>query len=64
MAQVAEEIKLEGEEDGWELVIEDYGTPSYPGGERRWNVHGLASTGELRRQLTAMLAQLDEWERG
>lgn len=64
MAAPAERVWIEGDEDGWELVVEDAGDARHPGGEHRWNVHGLASSGELRAQLEAMLTALDEWERG
>lgn len=55
--QRAERITIEGDEDGWVLVVET------DEGELVVNVHGLASSGELQQQLTAALSRLDEWER-
>lgn len=65
-APTAERVFLEGEEDGWELVI-DTADEIYAGPRStrfRVNVHGLASSGELRDQLLAIVAQLDDQGRG
>lgn len=63
MIGTAERIYLEGEENGWELVVAlDEAPPRGLPGEARVNVHGIASSGELREQLLAMVAALNEWE--
>ena len=51
----ADEIRLDTDEDGWELVVET------ENGTVRVNVHGMASSGELDQQLTKALHELQEW---
>lgn len=51
-----ESISIEAEERGWEIVVET------DGARYRFHAHGIASSGELRRDLGAVLATLDEWE--
>ena len=53
-----DELRLEAEENGWDLVVEtDIGT-------FRFGVHGLASSRELDDQLIGCLHQLADWNLG
>jgi len=61
MAARVDTIALEDEEDGFDVVITGHAASGREG-HYRFNVHGIASSGELRQQLQAMLDQLDEWE--
>jgi hypothetical protein len=51
----ADWIRLDSDEDGWELVVET------GDGSHRFNVHGMASSGELDEALTRALRTLQEW---
>lgn len=53
-----ESVKLEGEEQGWELVVEtDFAV-------YRFNAHGLASTDELESMLRKALDTINDWKAG
>lgn len=50
-----DEIRLDSDENGWELVIDtDNGTI-------RFNIHGMASSGDLDRDLNKALREVQEW---
>ena len=51
-----EAIRLEPEENGWELVVET------TAGVHRFNAHGMASSGELDDQIRAMGSDLITWK--
>lgn len=51
----ADVVRLEAEENGWELVVESNF------GRYRFNVHGIASSGELDDQLEQCKVDLAGW---
>lgn len=53
----ATDVRVEDEEDGWELVIE-----TGSGAVVRINVHALATTGELDDQLRKALDTIRDWK--
>lgn len=52
-----ETVRLEAEEDGWELVVE-----TVDGETHRFNAHATASDGSLDDQIRAMGAELITWK--
>jgi hypothetical protein len=52
----AEHLSLEGEENGWELVVETLD------GTFRFNVHGIASSGDLDDQIRGIGSALITWK--
>ena len=58
MAEAVERIYVEGDEDGWELVIET------PTARHRFNIHGMASSGDLHADLSRIMSTILDDERG